>query len=624
MYRITVIRIWLIVLVMLLIGCQGGVQPTPEPTATPTAILPPTATPTSEPTATATPTPLPTSTPTPTPQPTATPTPTPLPPVSLTEAEYRNDNLELVWQRSDEQWEFLDASSLKGAFGSLIPLVTLAHQTEERYVTMFTIELPRVQVRALANLMENDPEQALTAIAGGMGDLGKQARLTQLRQTPAIITSIPAESGGINFMWIVVRPVGVIYLLAEGFADEEAASLALETLSFTRKPLTTGLTPAQQRAELMAQAEELRGLQAQSEIAFQYLTRDELRTRLEEKTAREMDTRKMAAIDQMLKLLGLIPKDADLLQLLFQLQGSQLLGFYDPASDLFYLVDDTQNEPMTPLDQASFVHEYIHALQDQYYDLSRLTAEDAGLNEDQKGALRSLGEGDATLAMVLWASAILSADQLEQITAEARELDPEVLATAPPYLQNALTFPYQYGTRFVRHIVSAGGWAALDAIWRDPPASTEQILHPEKYGQDVPTGVQLPTGLAQALGVGWREALRDVWGEADLILLMQEALGDNVFKAADGWDGSQYVFLTDGAGRGLFAIEVIWDSAAEAKEGAQGMAKWLQGIGYRGQGTTFTAADGRSAFLKTTGDRVYLAIGSVAEDLNKFLSVLKW
>ncbi len=104
------------------------------------------------------------------------------------------------------------------------------------------------------------------------------------------------------------------------------------------------------------------------------------------------------------------------------------------------------------------------------------------------------------------------------------------------------------------------------------------------------------------------------------LLLMQEALGENVFKAADGWDGSQYVFLTDGAGRGLFAIEVIWDSAAEAKEGAQGMAKWLQGIGYRDQGTTFTAADGRSAFLKTTGDRVYLAIGSVAEDLNKFLS----
>ncbi|MGQ9490027.1 MAG: hypothetical protein ACUVS6_04810 [Anaerolineae bacterium] len=493
----------------------------------------PTATPTPEPTATATatPTPLPTFTPTFTPEPTATPTSTPLPPVSLTEAEYRNDDLELVWQRPDEQWKFLDASSLKGTFGSLIPLVTLAHQTEERYVTMFTIELPRIQVRALANLMENDPDQALTAIASGMGDLGKQARLTQLRQTPAIIASIPAESGGINFMWIVVRAPGVIYLLAEGFEDEAAATLVLETLSFTRKPLPIGLTPEQQRAQLMAQAEELRGLQAQSKIAFKYLTRDELRTRLKEKMARKMDPQKTAAMDQLLKLFSLIPKDADLLQLLFDLQGSQLLGFYEPANNIFYLVDDTQNEPMTPLDQANFVHEYIHALQDQHYDLSRLPDEDAGLNEDQKGALRSLAEGDATLAMALWASTVLSADQLEKIMAEARELDPEVMATTPPYLQNALTFPYQYGTRFVERIVSARGWAALDAIWRDPPASTEQILHPEKYGQDAPTAVQLSTGLAQALGAGWREALRNVWGEADLILLMQEALGDVVNRA---------------------------------------------------------------------------------------------
>lgn len=317
MHRIAAIRIWLMVVIVLLTGCQGGTQPTPtpEPTATATAsVMPsPTATPTPEPTATATatPTPLPTFTPTSTPEPTATPTSTPLPPVSLTEAEYRNDDLELIWQRPDEQWEFLDASSLKGTFGSLIPLVTLAHQTEERYVTMFTIELPRIQVRALANLMENDPDQALTAIASGMGDLGKQARLTQLRQTPAIITSILAESGGINFMWIVVRAPGVVYLLAEGFEDEEAATLVLETLSFTRKPLPIGLTPEQQRARLMAQAEELRGLQAQSKIAFKYLTRDELRTRLEEKTARKMDPQKTAAMDQLLKLFGLIPKDED-------------------------------------------------------------------------------------------------------------------------------------------------------------------------------------------------------------------------------------------------------------------------------------------------------------------------
>lgn len=630
MYKTTFSLARLLILVVLLAGCAGGAaQPTPTPTPEPTATATPlpTATPTPEPTptptATATITPSPTSTPTPTPEPTATPTPTPVPPVSLTEAEYRNDNLGLIWQRPDNEWQFLDASSLEGLFGTLIPLVTLAHQTDELYVTMLTINLPAIQVRALANLMENDPQQALTAIAEGMGELGKQARLTQIGQTRAIITSIPAESGGTNFMWIVVRSQGVVYLLAEGFADPEAAAATLQTLSFADKPATTDLTPEKQRAQLVAQAEELRGLQAQRKTTFKFLTRDELRARIEEKTAREMNPQKTAAIDQMLKLLNLIPQDADLLQLLIGLQESQIMGFYEPADGIFYLVDDTHDEPMTPLDQATFVHEYIHTLQDQYYDLSRLT-EDDNLNEDQKGAFRSLAEGDATLVMALWASTVLSPEQLKQFSTEVRELNPEALAAAPAYLRAGLTFPYEYGTRFVQSIVKAQGWRALDAVWRNLPASTEQILHPEKYGKDEPTNVRLPTNLAQALGPGWREALRDVWGEADLILLLQEALDDNVFKAADGWDGSQYVFLTNTPNRGLFAIEVVWDSAAEAKEGTQGITKWLRAIGFDGQGVTLTAADGRSAFLKTVGDRVYLAIGNTSKDLQALLSALGW
>lgn len=630
MSRATFFLTALLISIVLLAGCAGGAaQPTPTPTPEPTATAtpPPTATPTLEPTptptATATATPSPTATPTPTPEPTATPTPTPVPPVSLTEAEYRNDNLGLIWQRPNDEWQFLDASSLEGQFGTLIPLVTLAHQTDELYVTMFTINLPAIQVRALAGMMENDPEQALTAIAGGMGDLGKQARLTQIGPTRAIITAIPAESGDTNFMWIVVRPQGVIYLLAEGFEDAEAAAAPLQTLNFAGRPTATGLTPEKQREQLMAQAEEIRGLKAQSEIRFEFLTRDELRARMEEKAAREMDPQRTAAIEQMLKLLSLIPKDADLLQLLLGLQESQIMGFYEPADGVFYLVDDTRNEPMTPLDQATFVHEYIHALQDQYYDLSRLT-EDDSLNEDQKGAFRSLAEGDATLAMAFWAAINLSREQMEQITTEARELDPEALAAAPAYLRAGLTFPYEYGTRFAQPIVSAQGWDALDAIWRNLPASTEQILHPEKYGKDEPTTVALPANLAQALGAGWREVLRDVWGEADLILLLQEALGDDVFKAADGWDGSQYVFLSDDSRRGLFAIEIVWDSADEAKEGGQGMGKWLKAIGFGGQGAIFTAPDGRNAFLKTIGDRVYLAVGSAAKDLEALLSALKW
>ncbi len=79
---------------------------------------------------------------------------------------------------------------------------------------------------------------------------------------------------------------------------------------------------------------------------------------------------------------------------------------------------------MDALDQATFVHEYVHALQDQYFDLSRISDKDTDISEDERGALQSLAEGDATLLMALWAANNLSPDQLEQIATQASELDP--------------------------------------------------------------------------------------------------------------------------------------------------------------------------------------------------------
>lgn len=627
MRTITFIISLLMIASMLLAGCNGGQAaptptPLPEPAATsaPTATPVPTATPTTEPTATATEVPSPT----PTPEPTATPTVTPVPDVSLTDEQYSNRILGVVWQRPNAQWEFVDTSDLVGYFGTLTPLVTLMQEAADVYVTLLTIDLPGDQVRALANLMTSDPEEGLAAIAGGMGDASDQAELTELGATTAIIVPVANEEGGVNFMWIVVRPQGVVYALAEGFATVEDAAATLEQLSFSAAPAAADLTPEEQRAQLIAQAEDLRGLQTLEEVTIEYLARGELRARLESKAAEEMDPEEMAAAEQLLKLLGLIPPDADWLQLQLDLLESQILGYYDPDAGAFYLVDSARDETMGPLDQATFVHEYVHALHDQHFDLGRLTDDDAGLNEDQKGALRSLAEGDASLLMGLWAATYLSPEELEQIVAEVGELDPEALANAPAYLQGALTFPYEYGAAFAQAIVAALGWEALDDIWRNPPASTEQIIHPEKYGQDEPMEVTLPSNLTGALGAGWQEALRDVWGEADLILLLQEALGDDVFPAADGWGGSQYVFLAGPAGRGLFAIEIAWDSAAEASEGGQGIADWLAASGFSGQGANVTAGDGRSAFLSTTGDRVYLAVGSNQADLRALLAALRW
>lgn len=330
----------------------------------------------------------------------------------------------------------------------------------------------------------------------------------------------------------------------------------------------------------------------------------------------------------MIKLLGLIPQDIDLREEMMGVQESQLLGFYEPENDTFYLVDESQDQPMTPLDRATFVHEYVHALQDQYYDLSAVTSDDSSYNEDQRSALHALAEGDATMLMGVWAAANLSPDQMQALVDESKQSDMAKFNAAPLYLQNALKFPYEQGATFVQTMIqeSTGGWGEIDKVWADPPTSTEQIIHPDAYGEDEPTDVSLPDDLADALGAGWSEALRDVWGEADMLFLLQEPLGDApAAAAASGWDGSQYVFFTGDAGGQLLALDVVWDSEDDAAEAGKALAQWLKDSGFTADGSSYTnAGDGRSAFLTTDGDHVYLALGNDQPALDALVAELAW
>ena len=44
-----------------------------------------------------------------------------------------------------------------------------------------------------------------------------------------------------------------------------------------------------------------------------------------------------------------------------------------------------------------------------------------------------------------------------------------------------MIFPYLRGMVFCAKLTNDGGWKAIDEAYRNPPLSTEQILHPEKY-----------------------------------------------------------------------------------------------------------------------------------------------
>jgi hypothetical protein len=186
--------------------------------------------------------------------------------------------------------------------------------------------------------------------------------------------------------------------------------------------------------------------------------------------------------------------------------------------------------------------------------------------------VRSVLEGDASLASALWMMGHTNEEEQAQILAESSVPQP-VLQSAPLVFQKEVLFPYEQGTNFVGSFYQAGGWEAVDALYANPPVTTEQILHPERYPDDLPVDVTLPD-LAPVLGEGWVLLNEGTLGELDTQLLLSSGidpearLADEAAKAAAaGWDGDLFdVYFNPDTQQAVLVLKTQWDSAADASD----------------------------------------------------------
>jgi hypothetical protein len=192
-----------------------------------------------------------------------------------------------------------------------------------------------------------------------------------------------------------------------------------------------------------------------------------------------------------------------------QAMTTQAGAYYDPAAKAFFLVMVPSSDFL--LDTIS-AHELTHGLQDQHFDLAKYLPSDGSLDEDAAAARHFVVEGDATFVMLLYGVRSMVGDQLpptviaalrEQITKLAAQdlaglkaqlksqsalfggMDPEIqksidaMDDIPPTVLVPLLDSYMKGALVALTAYEHGGWAAVDALYRDPPSSTEQVLHPD-------------------------------------------------------------------------------------------------------------------------------------------------
>jgi len=318
------------------------------------------------------------------------------------------------------------------------------------------------------------------------------------------------------------------------------------------------------------QVETIRGLEPTADVDPVTIDEAQLRENLETEIDAEQTPEEMAVSEELLKLLGLIPEDSSLRDITLDLLAGQVVGYYSPDRDELFVVSKT-GQTVGALERATYAHEFTHQLQDQTFDLGKVNPGDVD-QSDGSLAASSLIEGDAASVQFQWISERMTPEELMALL-EASS-DPEALAAlnnAPAYLRETAIFPYDFsgGLGLVQRLIADGGYDAVDAAFGDPPTSTEQVMHPEKYlRREDPVDVRIAADIAGHVGNGWSEEVRDTLGELILrIWLTEHGVGrDAADRATAGWGGDRLVLLRAGDGSFAVAMKTMWDTPDDALE----------------------------------------------------------
>jgi hypothetical protein len=335
--------------------------------------------------------------------------------------------------------------------------------------------------------------------------------------------------------------------------------------------------------EIETEVTALRGLEPTADVDREVLDEDQMIERVTAIFEADNPPEYVAASERTLKALGLLEANVSLRDLYLDALRSQVLGFYDRSEDDLFVVSRSGN--LGALERSTFAHEYTHALQDQAFDYWG-DADTWRDNGDLALARTSLSEGDATALMTRWATEHMSPDEAAEMLSAG--LDPEMiaeLAAMPAIIREELSFPYQQGLVFVTALQGMTGFDQVDEAYSDPPTSSEQILHPDKYaaGED-PIDVEAPTELAGDLGEGWSVALEDTLGEFRLRIWLREATGRAAAstEAAAGWGGDRMVLLEGPDDAWALVLQTEWDDASEAEQFDEAAAAAVEAGPYPG------------------------------------------
>ena len=221
-------------------------------------------------------------------------------------------------------------------------------------------------------------------------------------------------------------------------------------------------------------------------------------------------------------------------------------GIYDPVSRTAYVQSGAG-------ERATALHEIVHALQDQHYDLRRMTGLPGG--SDAMVAASAAVEGHATLVAGVLATRKSSSHGGGKLTR---------------FVELKRGFTYSVGLRFSAELRNLGGTKALLGSLQRFPDTSEQVFHLDKYlERERADAIVLPVDAA-----GMTLAGDGTFGELDVRALLAVFGVPRLDHVGTGWGGGRTAIYRGGGGDTLL-VALDWDSERDAEEWAEAVGLYV-------------------------------------------------
>jgi hypothetical protein len=369
-----------------------------------------------------------------------------------------------------------------------------------------------------------------------------------------------------------------------------AAAAKLCPKAPSRRPAPPGDPAPASLLRIEGFVEEARGLTFTHDVNMEAVTPQRMRVLISKEMASPGLDRYLTRRGRAWETMGAVPPRTDLAAAYQDFTTSQVIGFYDPARKVLVFI----GEHLGAFEEFTLAHELVHALEDQRFGLDRLLALDEKCHDEAGLAARGLAEGSATVYSLKVVQDSFTAAEAGDLAKSALTMDAEVPDSVPEFLLKGEEWPYLTGMAFVNALRDKGGDALVDYAFRHLPATSEQVMHPDRYPDDAPQELDVPDALGPP---AWETIDVGEVGEAWLKTYLEVRGVSDAAEAAAGWDGGIYRAWgsPDGSDTAV-VMETVWDTPKDATDFAAAMEE--------------ATVDLPAAEVSANGDRVTVRFGS--------------